>query len=331
MKPLSERELIDRIRAGAAGQADDLVRGIGDDCAVFQLDNQRLALVTVDTLVEGIHFDRRWHAPELLGRKAVAVNMSDIAAMGGTPRFVLLSLAAPATIQPAWLEQLLDGVMAAIRDYGALLIGGDTVRSDHEAMLSITVFGEAAAGEVCYRSGALLGDAILVSGPLGQAAAGLALCRQGAAEQRLAWQPLVQAHCNPQAQVALGRLLAGSRRVHAMMDISDGLATDLAHLCKESGVGAEVDAAALPITPGLREAAAVCGADLLDWVLRGGEDYQLLFTCAADEVAELSRLARERLGTELHRIGRIVAGKGVALLANGKRSDITYQGYDHFR
>lgn len=329
---LSERGLIARIRAGAVGRSADLLRGIGDDCAVFrQAGGNVVSLVTTDTLVEGVHFDCRWHPPHLLGRKAVAVNMSDIAAMGGTPRFVLFSLAAPPTTEPIWLDGLLAGFLESVRGYGALLIGGDTVKSGHELVLSVTVIGEAPANEVCYRSGARPGDVVLVSGPLGQAAAGLALCQQGRQQENDAWQSLVAAHCDPAAQVALGRLLAASGLVHAMIDLSDGLATDLAHLCAESGVGAEIDNAALPITAELRSAAAVCRVAPLDWALAGGEDYQLVLTCAADEVTPLRQQAQERLGLTLSPVGRIVKGQGVTLLAGGNRRDISYHGYDHFR
>ncbi|MEW6593582.1 MAG: thiamine-phosphate kinase [Thermodesulfobacteriota bacterium] len=333
MTPLpSERELIARIRAEAAGEAPDLLRGIGDDCAVFrQAGGELVSLATTDTLVEGIHFDCRWHPPQLLGRKAVAVNMSDIAAMGGIPRFVLLSLAAPARVAPAWIDALLAGLLTSVREYGAILIGGDTVKSGHELVLSVTVLGEAPGNQVCYRSGASPDDAVLVSGFLGQAAAGLALCQTGRQQENAAWQPLVAAHCDPQAQVALGRLLAESGKVHAMMDLSDGLATDLAHLCAESKVGAEVESAALPMTPELERAAAACGTRPLDWALAGGEDYQLVLTCAAADAETLLHLAQERLGITLTPVGRIVAGQGVALLDATSRREISYQGYDHFR
>jgi thiamine-monophosphate kinase len=308
------------------------LRGIGDDCAVFrQPGNEMASLVTTDTLVEGVHFDRRWHPPHLLGRKAVAVNMSDIAAMGGTPRFVLLSLAAPAQVDTAWLEALLAGFLEAVREYGAILIGGDTVKSGHEVVFSVTVFGEAPAGQVCYRTGAQPGDTVLVSGALGLAAAGLALCQAGRQQENDLWQPLVAAHCDPQAQVALGRLLAASGLVHAMMDLSDGIATDLAHLCAESKVGAEVEAAALPLSTELCEAAASCGVSPREWALSGGEDYQLLCTCAAADADTLRQLAQERLGLTLTPVGRIVAGQGVTLIDDGSRREISYQGYDHFR
>ena len=329
---LSERELIARIRAEASGQVSDLLRGIGDDCAVFrQAGGEVVSLVTTDTLVEGVHFDRRWHPPHLLGRKAVAVNMSDIAAMGGTPRFVLLSLAAPAPMDSAWLDALLAGFLESVREYGAILIGGDTVKSGHEVVLSVTVLGEAPVNQVCYRSGAKPGDAVLVSGSLGQAAAGLGLCQQGRQQENPAWQPLIAAHRDPQAQVALGRLLAASGLVHAMMDLSDGLATDLAHLCAESKVGAEIDRAALPLSSELPEAAVTCGVDPLHWALSGGEDYQLVLTCAEADAATLGQLAQERLGLTLTQVGRIVAGQGVVLLDGAACRDISYQGYDHFR
>lgn len=332
MAHLSERGLIAQIRAAASSQAADLLRGIGDDCAVFrQAGGELVSLVTTDTLVEGVHFDCRWHPPHLLGRKAVAVNMSDIAAMGGLPRFVLLSLAAPAQVDTAWLDLLLAGFLESVREHGAILIGGDTVKSGHEVVLSVTVIGEAPGNQVCYRAGARPGDAVLVSGFLGQAAAGLVLCQTGRQQENAAWQPLVAAHCDPQAQVALGRLLTASGKIHAMMDLSDGIATDLAHLCAESGVGAELDGAALPLSSELRQAAAACDVDPLAWALSGGEDYQLVLTCAAADADALRRLAQDRLGITLTTVGRIVADHGVVLLEGGGRREISYQGYDHFR
>lgn len=324
-----EREIIARIRQ-AAGSSEDLLLGIGDDCAVYKTAPDRVSLVTTDTMVEGVHFDLRWHPPAELGRKAASVNISDIAAMGGLPRFALLSLALTQAIGSQELEAFMAGFLAVLSEHGMVLIGGDTVQGGQESVLSVTVLGEMAAAELITRKGARIGDVVLVSGFLGEAAAGLALCRRGLAREP-GWQPLVGAHLDPVPQVALGRLLAASGLVHAMQDLSDGLATDLAHICAESGVGAEVAAEKIPLSPLLREAAARCGQSPLDWALAGGEDYQLL--CTADEqlVAPLCALVREKLGRELFAVGRIVAGGGVFLEEAGQRREISYQGYEHFR
>jgi len=324
-----ERELIALVRA-MAGEGKGLVLGIGDDCAAFCPEPGRLTLVTSDALVAGVHFDLSWHPAHALGRKAAAVNLSDIAAMGGTPRFALLNLALPTAMANQWLDEFMAGFLAMLGEHGVLLIGGDTVASPHDLMISVTVTGEVAEGEMLSRKGARPGDLIMVSGQLGEAAAGLALCRQGL-EGDPRWQPLLMAHLDPAPQVGLGLVLGQSGLVHALQDISDGLATDLAHICAESGVGAVVEAEAIPVSPLLMEAAGVCGHSPLAWALSGGEDYQLLLTVPADKARDLSELLREKTGRELFSVGRIVAGRGVILDEAGQKRDISFQGYEHLK
>lgn len=324
-----ERELIARIRQ-AAGHSPDMVIGIGDDCAVYKTAQDRVNLVTTDTMVEGVHFALAWHPAAELGRKAASVNISDIAAMGGQPRFALLSLALTPTLDSQWLAEFMAGFFAVLAEYEVMLIGGDTVRGGAENVISVTVLGEMAEAELLTRKGARPGDVVLVSGFLGEAAAGLHLCRLGL-ERDLLWQPLIAAHLDPVPQVALGRTLAASGLVHAMQDISDGLATDLAHICTESGVGAVVTAEDIPLSPLLRQAAKTCAQSALDWALAGGEDYQLLFTADERQVVELRSLVREKVGRELFAVGRIVEGRGVFLKEAGQSREISYQGYEHFR
>lgn len=328
----SERSIIEAIRSRQPGvAAAGLVQGIGDDCAVLKKCGGLLELATTDTLLEGVHFDLAWHPVHLLGRKAVAVNVSDIAAMGGIPRYALLSLGLPVTLEKSLLDDLLAGFTAALREYGVALVGGDTVRSHAGLVLSVTVLGEVAEAEVLYRHGARPGDELWVSGSLGAAAAGLELFRSGWPLSAVhPWAVLERAHLDPVAQVGLGRLLATSGMVRAMMDLSDGLATDLAHLCQESGVGAEVDADLLPISDELLQAARELGHDPLHWALSGGEDYGLLFVAPADAAEELTRLVAAAGGPVISRVGRITAGSSVLLVSNGRRQDIAYQGYDHF-
>lgn len=334
MREVSELALIRLIREASAGEAAGLIRGIGDDCAVFGGSATGAWLITTDTLVEGVHFDPRWHGPELLGRKSVAVNLSDIAAMGGTPRFVLLSLCLPPALSSDWLQRWFSGATARMAEYGCRLIGGDTVRGC-ELVISVTVLGEAAASGPLYRSGARPGDLVHVSGPLGSAAAGLALFQKIEAEsldrrQWPQWQPLFDAHLDPVPLVGLGQRLAASGCVTAMQDISDGLATDLAHICEESKTGVILHAERLPFLPVLDQAALFTGSEKLDLLLKGGEDYQLLFTVAPDREQALRDFLPSELRQRIQPVGVITEGCGVFLeTGDGSRTEITFQGYEH--
>jgi thiamine-monophosphate kinase len=329
----SERECIQRILQYVQSQDREyLIKGIGDDCAVLEKDGDSCLLLTTDTLVEGVHFDLDWHPPYLLGRKCASVNLSDIAAMGGQPRTCLLSVGFPGTV-PAWFDDFMSGFTAVLAEYDTLLVGGDTVKSREDIILSVTVTGEGDMKQICYRSGAKPGDLIWISGPLGNAAAGLELCRSGqcrSPEMSGKWQQLIHDHLDPEPQVDLGRLLSSWGFVHAMMDISDGLATDLAHLCDESGVGAEIQQDLLFVSKLLENAAAEMNADVFEWILKGGEDYQLLFTTRASDEQELRRMLSEKSGRAISCIGRIIEEPGVFLCNDSERREISYQGFDHF-
>jgi thiamine-monophosphate kinase len=287
-------------------------------------------LVTTDTLVEKVHFDPAWHDPELLGRKAAAVNLSDVAAMGGQPRYCLLSLALPVDFTESWLDQFMAGFLASLTEHGTLLIGGDTVKSESGYVISVTVIGEAPEAEILLRSAARPGDLVMVSGPLGNAAAGLEICRRELGAANDAWRELVAAHLDPTPETALGMVLAESGLVNGMMDLSDGLATDLAHLCRESGVAAEIDGGSLPISDNLRDAAESLGCEPMSWALSGGEDYRLLFTVPVENSGKLREIVWGELKRDIVSVGRIVDGKGVVLIDGAKRLDISYHGYDHF-
>lgn len=331
---MKEREIIQLLARLTAGESPELLTGIGDDCAVIRKNGERSWLVTMDTLVEGVHFDRSWHAAGLLGRKAVAVNISDIAAMGGTPVFVFLSLGLPAGFSPQWLEEFSRGLASACWEFGCLLAGGDTVRSPAGIVLTLTVLGEASSERVVLRSGARAGDTLWVSGTLGKAAAGLELCRQGRlGDPEL--HDLVMAHLDPSPRLELGHRLAEAGLAHAMMDLSDGLATDLAHLCQQSRVGVFIDAARLPAPSSLKKAALLLDKDPLGWMVAGGEDYELAFAVAPHQDQAVLTLATE-VGVLVTAVGTFDDRPGVRLIrpVPGKAAqvevDISYAGYDHF-
>lgn len=328
----SEKDIISFIR-GLAGEGDNKVlTGIGDDCAVIRQDEETAWLLTTDTLVEEVHFDLSWHPSFLLGRKTAAVNISDIAAMGGKPLYALLNIAITDDFKTARLEEFMGGFTEILQEYEVGLIGGDTVKSKAMSMFSVTVIGQAARDRILYRSGARPGDLIWVSGSLGEAAAGLDLCQQGftgQAGQAGKWAPLINAHLDPKPLVELGRLLAESGLVRAMMDISDGLATDLSNLCRESRVGARIYRERLPGSGLLQEAAVQLNSSEIDWLVKGGEDYQLLFCSAPENAGALVKIAGN-----LYCIGEITGDEGVLLCSKDKGREeiieISDKGYDHF-
>ncbi|MBI5557316.1 MAG: thiamine-phosphate kinase [Deltaproteobacteria bacterium] len=327
MNDLSERKIIQGIARQATRRPADLVKGIGDDCAVVRKGHGLVELWTMDTLVEGVHFDLSWHPPRLLGRKAANVNISDIGAMGGRPRFALLSLGLPRACAAQLIDPFLAGFQEALGEYEVALVGGDTVSAGERLLLSVTVCGEMREDQVCYRSAAAAGDQVWVSGCLGNAACGLELCRRGVAGQG-EYAALLHAHLDPHPQVGLGALLAESGLIHAMMDISDGLATDLAHICAESGVGAEVMAGAVPLADELLQAANLLGLAPLPLALQGGEDYQLVFTAPVENNESLQTLCLQA-GMKIFCVGRIVAGNRVMLRQDTGWRDITFGGYEH--
>ena len=331
---MNERQIIDLLRTMTADGPPELLQGIGDDCAVIRKNRHQSWLVTMDTLVESVHFDRSWHPPDKLGRKVISVNVSDIAAMGGTPVFVFLSLALPKGFEVRWLTQFSRGLADACREYRCILAGGDTVRSSSGVLVTVAVMGEMQTNRVVLRNGARIGDSVWVSGSPGRAAAGLELCRNGRQDDA-AFAELVEAHLNPQPRLQLGGWLARNRLVRAMMDLSDGLATDLAHICTQSEVGAVIDPAGLLADQLLAAAAKVLRKDPGQWMLTGGEDYELVFTAAEQKSAAIIKLAA-KLRVPVARIGRIDDKQGVRTLQFPSGShhpvevDITFSGYDHF-
>ena len=328
----SELDLI-RLFSGKTGALDGpgLIEGIGDDCAIFKGPEGSNWLVTTDMLVEQVHFDRSWHPAHLLGRKSVAVNLSDIAAMGGTPVYALTSIALPEKIDRNWVEQWSAGAAEILKEFGCTLIGGDTVRGP-ALVINIVILGSATQETTLLRRTAREGENIYVSGNLGSAAAGLEICRQPVlftsfTDEDLA--PFKEKHLNPSPRVELGQILAASGMVGAMQDISDGIATDLAHICTRSSVGAEIKAELLPAEPALEDVCRRLNRPAVELQLSGGEDYELLFTVRQGRDEELLSLVQERNREALSKVGRTVAGDTVQLRSADGFSDIAFTGYQH--
>ncbi len=325
----SERRLIEKIRQASQRESDGLLKAIGDDCCEVTAPGS--FLISTDTLVNSVHFDVSFHPPHLLGRKSIAVNLSDIAAMGGQPRYVLLSLCLPEKLEWDWISRWLDGALEILQEYDCVLIGGDTVKG-RELVLTVTVLGEPVGSGAVYRDGAKEGDTVWVSGSLGTAGGGLALLEHNKFQpdslDLSSWDALLSGHLNPVPRIDLGMELAQSGLLTAMQDISDGLATDLAHLCQASGVSAIIYGEKLPFLPELSTAAEALHLKLEDLILRSGEDYQLVFTVQKEKEDELVRLMRKSK-KEIFRIGEIRSGEGVFLDNGDSIEDISFQGYEH--
>ncbi len=324
---MKERDFIQNVKGLHQAKAQFLVKGIGDDCAVFAESDDFCWVISTDILVENIHFSLSWHDPYLLGRKSIAVNLSDIAAMGADPRFVLLSIAIPSSLDAIWCNKFNDGVASMLQEFNCTLIGGDTAKG---ALLTIniSILGTSKPQNVAYRSSAAVNDDIYVTGLLGSAAAGLELYKHKEMGND-AFRNFYKSHLDPQPQVVAGSMLADSHLVKAMQDISDGLSTDISHICKESGVGAILYQDRLPFEKGLENVCKLLKLNFFDLVLNGGEDYQLVFTASKTNRKKIEELF---YGSEIHPVivGRIRQEPGVFLEGEqGKRKEITFKGFEH--
>lgn len=326
----NEQNLIQRIRRALAGTASkvprDLLLGIGDDAAVLRRSRGREWVVSCDAFLEGVHFLASGHPPHSVGYKSLARATSDLSAMGAHPQYFLMSLALPARLTGAWLEKLLAGMRRAARILGIVLAGGDTARYPR-VVITITVIGEVQSGRAVARSGARPGDGIYVTGRLGAAQLGLELVRTGLSG-RPDLRRFLRPHLYPRIPLELGQWLARQRIASAMIDVSDGLSTDLAHLCTASGAGARVMAADIP-TARVPSSLRGRGFDPLQMALHGGDDYGLLFTVPA----RLAKRLREAPDSqEITRIGEITRNRKVLLVgANGRARPLPAMGWDPFR
>jgi thiamine-monophosphate kinase len=317
-----ENELIQRISGllGGRRRKGSVALGIGDDAALWVPKPEREVVLTCDWFLEGTHFLRGKHPPHAVGWKCLARAVSDIAAIGGVPRCFLMSLALPADLTGTWLDRFLRGLRRAAKELHCDPAGGDTTRRK-EVLISITVIGEVSRGEAIHRSGATVGDAIYVSGTLGEAELGLRMLRRGLGMAK-ATNAALRKHLYPRPRLDLGQWLAEKRLASAMMDLSDGLSTDLPRLCAASGVGARIEGDSLPLS------SLVSRAEATKLALHGGDDYELLFTVKRRNERRLPRKFRA-LG--LTRIGEITRGRGISIIENGKSIALRSAGWDPFR
>ncbi len=329
--PLGEIELIARLAQIFGASPPEVILGIADDCAALDLGGPDYLLWTVDTLVEGVHFNLAYTSLNQLGRKSLAVNLSDIAAMGGKPAYTLLSLGWPPDRDLAGALEFGEGLAACARDYGVAVIGGDTVSSPPGITIAVTVLGKVPQSAMLRRSGASPGDLVYVTGTLGESAAGLEILRRHLDLDPTLREPLIRAHLEPQPQVTAGRVLAREGLATACIDLSDGVATDMMHICRLSGVGARLAAADIPLSQGVKAVARMVEKDPVDLALRGGEDYQLLFTVSPAQASRVPDIFTRAGLAVPSRIGEISSGKEVVLITGKKEKIISGEGFDHFR
>jgi thiamine-monophosphate kinase len=326
-----ERDLIAQIRARVPAAPAWLAVGIGDDAAVVQPERGALEILTTDALVEDIHFDRRFSAPADIGWKALAVNLSDIAAMGGTPRLALLSLALPGSIDGAEVDSLLDGFMALAADARVTLAGGNITRSPGPLMVDVTVAGFARPRHVLTRGGGRAGDDLYVSGTIGAASAGLRWLQAGEQGRNGSegMAACLARHRRPDPRVRLGALLGRNRAASACMDLSDGLGDGVRQIAEASGLGAKVEAAAVPVPDAARAWFERQGADPIVSAVAGGDDYELLCAVPRRFRGRLATVLRQARGVPVTRIGELTRDKGVSLLRDGTMTPLP-GGFVHF-
>lgn len=316
MKTKGEFGLIDYIKNNFSVPENYI--GIGDDCAIVPPSLDEMIFST-DLLMEGVHFLREESSPEDIGWKAVAVNLSDIAAMGGTPVATFLSIALPKNAQGEWAEKFISGYTEISKLYNVPLLGGDTTSSLRDIAINVGVLGKSPCGKSLLRSKAKIGETIYVTGTLGDSAGGLKSILEGI-NRTAAVETLIGKHKRPAPRINEGKILLESGKTGAMMDISDGIASDLRHILKASGVGAVVDLEKLPYS---KELLTVCDEnnwDKYELAVSGGEDFELLFT--APEGLEID--------FPVYPIGQIIQGNKLNWIINNKHIDLDYIGYKHF-
>lgn len=298
-----------------------VLTGIGDDCAVLRLPPAHETLVTTDFSLEGIHFRRDWHSPESVGHRCLARGLSDTAAMGGEPVAAFLSLALPRDLPQSWIDRFARSLIGLAEKFGVTLAGGDTAESPNGILADIIVVGTAPKGKSVLRSGAKAGDRIFVSGELGGSAA--AVVKMKSNPKKKPNPRDYRRHFYPEPRIELGRILREKGLASAMIDTSDGLSTDLAHVCEESGVGAEIDASLIPRAVVGKPAREVG----LDLALHGGEDYELLFMVPAGK-----RLPARIAGVPITQIGHITRLPKILLRSTPNLAyELEPRGWQHFQ
>jgi thiamine-monophosphate kinase len=325
---LGERRLLGRIQARLPKPGSNVVVGVGDDAAVVATDRNVRVVLTTDALVEGVHFERAFSTFGDIGHKALAVNLSDLAAMGAMPRWALLSLALPDSTQVEEVESLIDGLVALAIAQAVAIVGGNLTRSPGPLVVDITAVGTAHPRRVLMRDGGRAGDALYISGTIGGAAAGLEMLR--AARDHTVDEGCLVRYRRPDPRVRLGRAVAQARAARAAMDLSDGLADAVAQVAAASGCGAEIDATALPIDEGARRWWESQGVDPVARAIAGGDDYELLLAVPPRWQGRLRHAMRRAADPPLTRIGVLTGTRNEYVVVREGRRERLPGGFEHW-
>lgn len=331
LSEIGEFGFIESIRKRCTTSLGEVIKGIGDDCAVFRSSRGRVLLLTTDMLVEDIHFVRTTITPYHLGRKAIAVNLSDIAAMGGRPLVALISAAIPPDREVEEMQELYRGMKDICGRYTVDIVGGDTVASPEKLVINVSIVGDAREGQVLYRSGARPGEKIYLTGTVGDSSAGLNILKGQISPPQPLRDHFIRAHNEPQPLIETGKIIAQSRLATAMIDLSDGLISDLGHICQESGVGALLLSTRIPLSSELKKLANYEGLNALELALSGGEDYALLVTVPEKNAAKFEQVCREKNSSPLFLIGEMQKEGGIRMMnEEGAVEKLGPKGFDHF-
>lgn len=336
LKTIGEFGLIRQLQRQWPTSSPSIITGIGDDAAILTAPPGQQLLISADVLIENVHFDLHYQTPKDLGWRAGAANLSDIAAMGGTPLYLLVSMALPARVPPQHVRELYRGIQAACRPFNVELIGGDTSSSPSQIFLSLTIMGSVGVNHALTRNNAEIGDHIYVTGTLGDSNAGLRILQTHSADRQRFHPPavetfLVRRHLRPAPRVYVGQLLANRKLAHAAIDLSDGLSSDVGHVCEASRVGAEIRATALPLSSQLRAFAQRDKRNPIEIALHGGEDYELLFTAPAKRHQNVLRVS-EQTQVPITCIGEIkpkTFGRQL-VLPSGRKQKLSRESFCHF-
>ncbi|MBW2410334.1 MAG: thiamine-phosphate kinase [Deltaproteobacteria bacterium] len=332
LKEIGEFGFIRKISRGCLIRPQSIVKAIGDDAAAFRPDAGQLSLITTDLLVERIHFLRDAISGFDLGYKSLAVNLSDIAAMGGTAREAFVSIAIPENCPMDYLEDIYRGMKDLAAKYEVNILGGDTTSSKIDLIINVAVHGAVAEKEMLCRDAARAGDIIFSTGFLGDSKAGLHLILNQIAADSDSLKSLLHAHLLPEPHLHEGRFLAKQKSVHAAIDTSDGLSADLGHILEESRVGARLDADKIPVSENLKQFCNQFDFDPVTYALSGGEDYTLLLTAAAGEADKIATAFQTEFNRPLFAIGEITdSGQMELMLTDGKTETLSSTGWDHFK